>query len=820
MPLLTNSCAEPKKVKQGICLFAAISLHALSLCAQSAPTLAVDANANRHPISPYIYGINEYADSGLASIMHIPVRRFGGDATTSYNWQIDVSNAASDWYFVNGLQTSGSTASLPDGSSFDLFHEADLQTGTVSLSTISLMDWTPKDSTSCSFSVAKYGAQQHVDPYLPNCGNGILTSNGDQIVNDPNDAYEPMAQTFEQDWVAYLMKRYGPGNAGGVTLWSMDNEPEWWYGVHIDIYQTAASYDDMLARNMKLAQGVKSVDPTALVTGPVAAGWPGYFYSRVDMDSGWDTAPYQYWDNPTDQKAHGGVPWVEYYLQQMKQFEQQHGYRLLDVVDIHGYITPDTLNTWSSQNNDAPGDTALETLRMTSTRALWDPNYIVPNATPGDNEYDANGNLTAPQLIPRMHQWVDQNYPGTKLAITEYMWHALSSITGAIAQADILGIFGQQALDYGTLWGPPTPTDPGAFAFKIFLNYDGNGSQFGSTSVSATTSDPDTLSIYAAQRVDSALTVLVLNKTTAAISDSISVANFTPAGKAQVWQYSQTNLAAIVRQTSDINVSGNSITTTFPAYAMTLFVIPQAQSAMSVSQPVVSAVTSAASYDPSGVSPGEIVTIFGQSLGPATLTSLQVNSNGTLSNSIGGVQVFFNGYAAPMIYALAGQLSAIVPYEVAGETSVDVVVVYQGSASAPFPVAVAATTTAIFTSDASGHGQGAVLNQNYGLNTAANPAPRGQYIFIYGTGEGLTTPPGVDGRISGTPLPAVNLNCTASIGGQTATVSYCGEAPGATAGLVQVNALVPASATPGSAVPVSITIGGVASQANVTVAVK
>jgi hypothetical protein len=56
---------------------------------------------------------------------------------------------------------------------------------------------------------------------------------------------------------------------------------------------------------------------------------------------------------------------------------------------------------------------------MTSTRALWDPNYIVPNSTAGDNEYDANGNLTAPQLIPRMHQWVDQNYPGTKLAITE-----------------------------------------------------------------------------------------------------------------------------------------------------------------------------------------------------------------------------------------------------------------------------------------------------------------------------------------------------------------------------------------------------------------
>src|SRR5580658_8094107 len=296
------------------CLLAAIPLCTLGLYAQTAPTLAVDANANRHAISPYIYGVNEYADSGLGAIMHIPVRRFGGDATTSYNWLIDVSNSASDWYFQNGSQTSGSTVSLPNGSSFDLFHEANLQTGTLSLGTISLMDWTPKDDTSCSFSVAKYGAQQQVDPYDSDCGNGILTSNGQQIVNDPHDAYEPMAQTYPQDWVDYLMKRYGPGNAGGVNLWSMDNEPEWWYGVHIDIYQTPATYDDMLARSLRLAQAVKAADPTALVTGPVPSGWMGYFYSRADMDSGWGTAPFQYWDNPTDQQAHGGVPWVAYYL--------------------------------------------------------------------------------------------------------------------------------------------------------------------------------------------------------------------------------------------------------------------------------------------------------------------------------------------------------------------------------------------------------------------------------------------------------------------------------------------------------------------------
>jgi uncharacterized protein (TIGR03437 family) len=797
---------------------------------QAPPNLAVDATASVHPISPYVYGINEYADNGLAGMMRIPLRRFGGDATTSYNWQIDVSNSAADWYFQNNPQYSGKPA-LPDGSSFDLFHEGNLQTGSLSLGTISLMDWTPKDTSSCSFNVAKYGKQEPsnaascaanplgsqcaVDPYDSACGSGLSAATGQQIVNDPSDAYQPSNPAFEQQWVKYLLQKYGPGNTGGVRMWSMDNEPEWWDGVHTDIYPHYATYDDMMARSLTWGQAVKAVDPTALITGPVPSGWPGYFYSRTDMQSGWGTAPYQYWDNPTDQKKHGGVPWVEYYLQQMQQFEQQNGYRLLDAVDVHGYLAPDTLN-------QTAGDAAMETLRMTSTRALWDPNYIVPNSNASDNQYDAKGNLTAAQLIPRMHQWVTNNYPGTKLAITEYMWYALGSITGAITQADILGIFGRESLDYGTLWGPPAPTDPGAFAFKIFLNYDGNGSQFGGTSVSATTDNADALSIFAAQRYDSALTILVLNKTAGAIADSIGLAHFVPAGTAQVWQYSPNNLKAIVRQTPDL-AAGNSVSTTFPAYSMTLLVIPQAQSAMSVPQPAISSIAGSASYDATAVSPGEIVSIFGQGLGPAAGVNLQLDSNGLVTTSLGGTQVFVNGNPAPLTYVAKGQINAVIPYEVAPAQTASVVVVYQGNASAASQIAIAAVKPGIFTGNSSGHGQGAILNQDYSVNGPANPAPRGQYVIIYGTGEGVTTPPGMDGRVSataGTPLPNVAASCTATIGGQPATVAYCGEAAELTSGVLQLNVLVPQSVTPGGAVPVTVTIGGVTSQAGVTLAVQ
>jgi uncharacterized protein (TIGR03437 family) len=259
---------------------------------------------------------------------------------------------------------------------------------------------------------------------------------------------------------------------------------------------------------------------------------------------------------------------------------------------------------------------------------------------------------------------------------------------------------------------------------------------------------------------------------------------------------------------------------TFPKYSMTLLVIPRAQSAMSVPQPVVIAVTSAASYDAAGVSPGEIVAIWGQGLGPEEGANLALDANGLVATSIGGTQVFVNGNSAPLTYAGKGQVNAIVPYEVATETAASVVVVYHGNASAPFEIPITAVKPGIFTRGP-GSGQGAILNADSSVNSATNPAPRGTWVAIYGTGEGVTTPPGVDGRVTGRPLPAVAAtNCTATIGGQPANVNYCGEAPGFTAGVLQVNAMVPESIVPGSAVPVTIAVGSGTSQTGVTMAVR
>jgi uncharacterized protein (TIGR03437 family) len=791
--------------------------------AQSAPALAVDNASNRNPINPDIYGIDDYADTGLADILPVGARRWGGDATSRYSWKLDTFNSGNDYYFEN--QPS---APSPAGSTFNTFVEKGLTTGTLRLGTIPVMGWMPNGSNElCSFSIAKYGAQQSFDQYRTDCGNGVLT-NGNDVKNDPTDANAPSTQAFQQQWIQSVMAKYGSAQRGGVQVWSLDNEPEWWYAVHRDIHPATSTYDEMLADHQAYAAMIKQTDPTALVTGPVAAGWSGYFYSATDFVNGWSTPPYRFYDNPIDRNAHGGTAWMDYYLQNMAAYEQQNGVRILDYLDLHAYLAPSNISfednagqqitLTNPANEPIPGTFDADTLRLTSTRVFWDPAYVSPDMGTWDACCPTG---EPPYIVPRMLQWVAADYPGTKTAITEYNWGATNDITGAIAQADILGIFGREGLDLGAMWAPPTtnPNQPAVYAFAMYLNYDGLGSRFGETSVSATTENPDTISIFAAQRDDNALTIMVLNKSTADLSAPIPVANFQAAGNAQVFQYSAANLNAI-QQLSDLQLSSGVVNATFPARSITLLVLPAEPSSLPVPQPVILAVGSSASYATNAVSPGEIVAIFGTNLGPATLAGSQLTPDGGyFAQSTGNVSVSFNGYPAAMVYAVAGQLAAVVPYEAALAQTAAVTVEVQGVRSAPFMVPVAAAVPAIFTADASGHGQGAIQNQDLTLNSSLNPATRGQVIVIYATGEGQTTPPGVDGRIQYDVKSAPVGACSVSIGGKSATVDYCAFAPYEVSGVLQINAVVPTGISTGN-VPVSFSIGGVSSPAGVTVAVK
>ena len=175
-------------------------------------------------------------------------------------------------------------------------------------------------------------------------------------------------------------------------------------------------------------------------------------------------------------------------------------------------------------------------------------------------------------------------------------------------------------------------------------------------------------------------------------------------------------------------------------------------------------VVNAASYASGPVSPGEIVAVFGDAMGPASLVGAQSRSPGVVDNLLAGTRVWFDGIAAPLIYTSAKQLSAIVPYEVAGSASTKMQVEYLGAISAPVTLPVAASTPGIFVKDQSGTGEAAAVNEDGSRNSASNPADRGSIVSLFATGEGLTTPASADGRIADS-LNGTNLPVTAQVGG-------------------------------------------------------
>lgn len=510
--------------------------------------LVVDAGAEQRPISPLIYGIN-FPSEALAQELSLPVARYGGNATTRYNWKNDTSNRASDWFFENIPNENANPAALPNGSASDVFVAQNQRTKTATIMTIPMIGWTPKSrDIACAFAAEQYTNQQQIDPYRP-CGNGLDRDGNPITGNDPKDTSAPIDPDFVSEWIAHLKKNFGAADAGGVAFYNLDNEPSLWNHTHRDVRPEPLGYDELRDLTYRYAAAIKAADPAAQTLGPVEWGWSAYFFSAKDQvgEGSW-------WNRTPDRKAHDDVELSAWYLQQMRAYEEKNGVRILDYFDLHYYPQANGVALQGA------GDEATQTLRLRSTRSLWDPTYS-----------DESWIGEPVKLLPRMRQWVDQNYPGTKLAVTEYNFGGLESMNGALAQADVLGIFGREGLDLATLWALTADGDPGAFAFRIYRNYDGAGAQFGDTSLKATSTDQDKLSIYAAKRVnDGALTIIVINKAGQDITAALALQNAPEAKQAHVFRYSAADLTKIAKG-DDIAIADDTLNATFPADSITLF---------------------------------------------------------------------------------------------------------------------------------------------------------------------------------------------------------------------------------------------------------
>jgi hypothetical protein len=510
-------------------------------------SVTIDTAQNRHPISPLIYG-TAFATSNQLSDLNFTLNRSGGNEETTYNWLNNTHGKGNDWYFE----------SYPDdnptpGESADTFVANSKYGGAAPLITLPIIGWAPKlgpgRAILWSYSTNKYGPQTASDPNRTDAGSGISTTNGSKPItwNDPNDAYFPTNLAFTQGYMQHLMSQWGNSTNGGVPYYILDNEHSIWFSTHQDVHPVGATMQEIWTKMLANAGMVKSNDPNALVLGPEEWGWNGYFYSGYDQQN----------SGLKDRATNGGWDYMPWLLNQFHQHDTNTGQRLLDYFTLHCY----------PQEGNVGGDDispATVNLRNQTTRQFWDTNYVDPSWID-----------SIIMLIPRMKDWVSAYYPGTKIGVTEYNWGAETNISGATAQAELLGIFGREGLDLATRWTTPGTGTPAYNAMKMFRNYDGNRSTFGDTSVLATGPNSDNVSVFAATRsADGVLTLMVINKQISFnTSISLTISNFVTTGTAHVWQLNPTN---IITHLPDLALSGNTLSNTVPAQSITLFVLPTA----------------------------------------------------------------------------------------------------------------------------------------------------------------------------------------------------------------------------------------------------
>ncbi len=224
-------------------------------------------------------------------------------------------------------------------------------------------------------------------------------------------------------------------------------------------------------------------------------------------------------------------------------------------------------------------------------------------------------------------------------------------------------------------------------------------------------------------------------------------------------------------------------------------------------------ILSSASLFSGGVAPGEIVMLAGSGMGPRDIVLGEFDASNKLETSVGGTRVEFDGSAAPLFYSSAGQVQAQVPFEVSGRTSTHVQLRYQDG-SADVILGVVRSRPEVFnTCDA----RPCIYNLDGTLNDDQHPAPRGSYLIVYGTGQGLVQPGIATGAAA--PLnPLRRASFSAKIGGIPATVDFAGLTPGYV-GLMQLDIKVPDKAPVGSTELV-ISANGISNRMLIPVAVK
>jgi hypothetical protein len=433
------------------------------------------------PISPYVYGINAQraADTGTT------LRRLGGNRGSAYNWEINASSAGSDWQHLNDdwpCSNMGYKNCDKPGMQYVDFALESKKSGAEAVVEVPMLDWVSADKKGPVAENEKAPSKRYVRSYPKK--KGPYTDKPDLGDN----------AVYQDEFVNFVVGKLGKADKGGAKFYSLDNEPALWKSTHPRVHPEPTTYKEIVQRTEALATQITTIDPSAFVLGGVMFGWSEYMSLTSAPDAKDFTSKY-----PT---------YVEYWLASMAELEKKNGRRLVHALDVHWY--PESRGT----KRITEPDTSHKTVdaRLQAPRSFWDPTYQ-------EKSWITDQWKKPIRLVPWLLELVNERYPGTKLAMTEYNFGAGDDVSGGLAQVDVLGILGREGAYLANYWGNGAgvgelPKYIGA-AFRLYRNYDGKGGKYGDTAVSATTADNAKASIFAAtdSKNPGSLTVIVINKT-------------------------------------------------------------------------------------------------------------------------------------------------------------------------------------------------------------------------------------------------------------------------------------------------------------------
>ena len=534
------------------------------LTAHAQVTLGVNGSQVQ-AISPYIYGTNDPSVVPNATFV-----RLGGNRWTAYNWTNNDSNAGSDYLFESDGLLSGSTT---PGAAVLPTLQANTSKGAATLLTIPTNGYLAADrdhggdiryngntwngSTWVSGTYNPNYLAQHFVQEFPNAA----ANTG----NVPNAVY--------QDQFVNWVNTNAPNQ---TVFYDLDNEPDLWSSTHLEVHPANATYQEMVNTATTYGKAIKAVAPNALVFGAVNYGWQGMVALQ---------------NQATDPTINDTIlNFQASYLKSMKAAEQANGgQRILDVLDTHFYPEAQGTNgvrITDGTNNDAPTVAA----RLQAARSLWDSSYIENSwITSSSLPYQPSGTPAplknnAIQLLNREQAIINEYYPGTKLSISEYEYGGGGNISGGVAEADVLGVYGQRGVFSAAWWGDGAPNDNFVTsAFNMYLNYDGHGSKFGNTSIGSSVSDASKASIYASEDAGNSnriVMVLINKNTTSSQTATINLANLGQFSLADSYLLGPSSNIAHVNLLSGSPLTwtgGNSLSYLMPAESVTTLVLVKAQ---------------------------------------------------------------------------------------------------------------------------------------------------------------------------------------------------------------------------------------------------